>query len=163
MTRTTLKYLTKATRSTSHLKVTKTYRTEHRTSSHNLKAPLLQSMAIIQKAPPSQRMVFVLHACCNWWFLAVLLQSKLFGGKLTSTLHCYIRLLEFVEKKCEFDRLSVFPKQRRHDWGGVLTSFLEKYFSKQRMHDWGEVLTSLLENYLCIPGFAVVAYLPRLA
>ena len=29
------------------------------------------------------------HEYCNWRFLAVLLQSKLFAGKLTSTLHCY--------------------------------------------------------------------------
>ena len=57
----------------------------------------------------------------------------------------------------------LFSKQRRHDGNGVLTSFLEKYFPKQRTHDWGGVLTSLLGNYLCIPGFAVVAYLPRLA
>jgi hypothetical protein len=41
------------------------------------------------------------------------------------------------------NNLSIFPKQRRHDWGGVLTS--------------------LLENYLCRPGFPVAARLPRLA
>ena len=29
------------------------------------------------------------HEYCNWRFLAVLLQSKLFVGNLSSTLHCY--------------------------------------------------------------------------
>ena len=40
----------------------------------------------------SRREVLVPHGCCNWRFLAVLLQSKLFGGNLSSTLHCYTAL-----------------------------------------------------------------------
>ena len=37
----------------------------------------------------SRRGVLHPHECCNWRFLAVLLQSKLFVGNLSSTLHCY--------------------------------------------------------------------------
>ena len=36
-------------------------------------------------------------------------------------------------------------------------------FPKQRRHDWGGVLTCLLEKYLADSGFPVVADLPRLA
>jgi hypothetical protein len=54
--------------------------------------------------------------------------------------------------------LQIVPqtKEARLGWGSY-------FFPKQRRHDWAGVLTWFVENYLCIPGFAVVAYLPRLA